>query len=426
VYKRIATTLTALFLGTGQEVIFQFLSAILWIRFWGAGLYSEWLLLSLLPTLLLRGNTGVFHSATSELIMLFRQADFARAAATLSVLRDAQNLFLAGVVATYILLAATVGMLLEPVHFDNPALSLIALLFSAQFALFQWQQTSLSLAKADGQASAAIQWQNLFRLVFMLGMLGGSPLYGPVPCAAVGITGQLAVALATRIRFRRIGQMLGTGSGSIARMDVRALTIRGVQFSLFPFGQTAAHTASVWAIGLFFGPLAGAAFHNMRTISRIVVLIARAVEQAIRLELSGLFAEADAVRSERLLGHALAAAGTVCTAASAVLLVLGQPLFAFITHGELAFHQTAFVILCAGALAYAMSQIYMSVAFALNRQGRIAEHYLVTLVVLLAATLPAARLGPQVLACVILAAEAAILLLARAHAVGLVREVKAL
>lgn len=425
-YKRIARTLTALFLGTGQEVVFQFLSAILWIRSWGVGLYSEWLLLSLLPTLLLRGNTGVFHSATSELIMLFRQRDFGRAAATLAVLRRAQRLFLGGVVLIYILLAATVAVLLEPQHFDGLELSLVALFFSAQFGLFQWQQINLTLAKADGQASTAVMWQNHFRLIFMLSMLGGSPLYGPIPCAAAGIAGQLVVALATRFRFRGIVRMLGNGAGSAARMSVWEMTVRGLQFSLFPFGQTAAHAASVWSLGLFFGPLVGAAFHNMRTISRSIVLVARAVEQAVRLELSGLFAESDSARSGRLLGHALVATGTVCTAAAAVLIVLGEPLFAFITHGQLTFHQTAFVILCAGALVYAMSQIYLSVAFALNRQGRIAERYLVTLVLLLAATVPAARAGLPGLALVILAAEAAILVLARSHAAVLMREAKAL
>lgn len=423
-YGRLTRTLTALFWGTGQEVVFQFLAALIWIRFWGPSLYAEWLMLSLVPTLLLRGNTGVFHSATSELITLFRRENLAGARATLEVLHTSQRLFLAGVATIYAVLAFAVALFLRSEYFGPAELALTALVFSTQFALFQWQQTALCLAKAAGLAPAAVMWQNHFRLAFIVAVLGAAPFLGPIPCTTIGVAAQFVVALATRSRFHGIGERLPEETDTLARMNAREMTLSGLQFSLFPFGQTAVHTAAVWAIGLSLGPLAAAAFHNMRTISRSVVLVARAFEHAVRLELSGLFAQPHSDRPAKLLKNVLGVAAAACTTATAILLATGEILFGFITHGELTYRPGVFALLCSGALAYSMAQVYLSVAFALNRQEQIAERYLVTLILMLAAVVPAAGLGMPSLAAVILVAEASILLLARTNAMGLMREAK--
>jgi O-antigen/teichoic acid export membrane protein len=419
VYKGVLRTLTALFWGTGQEFAFQILSAILWIRFWGVDLYSEWLLISLFPVLVMRGNTGLYHGATSRLIGEFHERDFVAAGLTYGALHAAQSIFLLAIALLYGLSSWLLDATTALHFFSTIDLAIVAVLFFVQFALFQWQQAVLSLVKADGLAPSAIMWQNHFRLGYVLILLAGAAFAEPVTCLAAAVAVQAVVTAVTAGRFAAVRSKVVAARVGTLHEKTTYLLRKGVQFSLFPFGQTALHTISVWTLGFFFGPPAGAAFHNMRTISRSAVLLSRAGELAVRLELSALFARRAHEEARELTGRAIAYTSAFCGLAMVALVLLGRPVFLFLTDGQLGFAQTTYFILCAGSLIHSVSQIYLAVPFSLNEQDAIATRYLLTMTCALALCLPAAKAGMPYVALIVLGTEVVVLYFARATSLQL-------
>ena len=412
-------------LGTGQEVLFQILSAILWIRFWGASLYSEWLMISLLPLLVIRGNTGVFHTATSELIRQTHQNDREGAAATFKNLLLSEAVFLAGVALIYALATGLIIVLTEPAHFSSWELWGIVSLYLFQFLLFQRQQSLLCLVKANRDPGRAIGWQNGFRLAFIVPMLGISAFAGPIVCLILAVVSQSLVYAATEARFRHLRQKIAGHPTRANLGNTRKLAVDGLLFSLFPLGHTATHTVSVWAVSLFFGPMAGAAYHNMRTIARSVVLVAKAIEMTLRLELSGLFANHETQKSDRLVDHALILTGLASAAIVVPLLFRGELLFAFMTQGELSFYALPFTLLCLAALFHAISQVYLGVTFSVNKHASMTRRYFGALGLLLLVIAPSAQAGLVTLSAITLLAELVMLYTARDTANALIKQAKA-
>ena len=392
---RIIKTLSALFLGAGQEFVFQVLSAVIWIKFWGVEIYSEWLLVSLLPMLILRGNVGIFHSATSKLIKQFSNDSFDDASKTYSSLYQSQNFLLLGVGGVYAVAAIVVAFLIKPSSFNGYESSIIFIAYFFQFYLFQWQQSILSVAKADGRAPQAVMWQNYFRLIGIVFLLLPALYTGPINCLVMAVMSQLIIVLATRNCFVKSTEKVVKSRSNICRREVVYLLRKGVQFSLFPLGQTAIHTFSTWGLGFFLGPVAAAGYHNMRTIARGVVIISRAAEQAVRFELAELFARRQFLEARALIAKAVLYASLLCCCVVIFALFVGQHVFEIITHGELDFKFMVFLVLCVGAILFSISQIYLSVPFSMNEHGPISKKYLIIVAITLTSCLLVSKFGGE-------------------------------
>ena len=412
-FNRILKTLFALFLGIGQEFIFQIMSTILWIRFWGAEFYSEWLMISLLPTLIVRGNTGIFHGATSELIREYKQEHFALASQTYHSLQIAQYVFLAVIGIFYCVALLIIDRFIESRIFSTIDLIIIGALFFIQFGLFQWQQSLLSLARADGKTPSAALWQNHFRSAHIFCFLLGSIFTGPMWCLTATVISQFLVVLLTHRYARPSTDKIKNLESTATRHKVIFLINKGLHFAVFPFGQAALHTVSVWLISFFWGELIGAAYHNMRTISRSLVLFSRAGETAIRLELSELFAHNKIGQAVKLVSRAIILALAICSIIVICLMLAGSPVFTFLTKGELQFSQGTYVILCAGALIYAMSLVYLAVPFSLNKHNLVAKTYFIIVAISLAFAWISSSYGIQWVATVMLLSDIAVLIFAR-------------
>lgn len=416
-YKRITKTVLALFLGTGQEMLFQVLSAIIWISAWGVELYSEWLLLSLLPLLLMRGNTGLFHSATSRLIGNFSSEDYMAARYSLDLLIQGQRWFLLLIAVIYVAAAAIFVASLDLNALSHLSVCFLTVLFIVQFAVFQRHQTLLSLVKASGRAPEAVMWQNAFRTSFIVPMLAVPFLAEPLICFLVSIIAQMVVVMLAEKKLGAVRRKLPPSACRPDRREVITLFRQGMGFSSFGFGQTLLHNAAVWSLGIFVNPLTGAAFHNMRTIARSAVLVAMALEQATRLELSRLFARDLIDKAHKLLSRMLAISAVLTLIISACVFFLGPWVFDVMTHGRLEFDTITYTWLCGAALLFSMGFLYLSVAFALNLHVRLSIRYFVLALIITPFIIGAAHYGTVVVAMVVAVSDAIFLFISRQNAI---------
>ena len=385
--NKVSRTISILLLGSGQEVIFQVLSTLVWVGAWGIDVYSEWIILFIFPNLITRGNAGVFHTATTSLIDLHSRKEYEKASGIYLSLKYS-HIVLLGIVG--VIFALLSGLLLVTGYLKQfsfaDVVQISCLLFS-QIALFHFQQQYLCLLKAEQRAPEAALWQNCYRLALILPMLALPFVLDAAHCLIVAVAAQLIVVLVTRTQVAKIENLLPQLDSSDMSTSIK-LFVQGVRFSSLPFTQTAMHSVSVWALGYFMGPAIGAAWHNMRTISRGILLVARAVEQALRWEMSGLFSLEKVDQAVDLLRRFLIITSFALTSISLLLVVVGDEIFNFITHGELEFSPVVFVSLCIGALFYSLSQIYLAIPFAINRFEKFVNEYLLISIVALVLVAP--------------------------------------
>ncbi len=403
--NRVVKTLLALLLGTGQEFVFQILAVIIWIRFWGSDLYSEWLMLFLFPNLITRGNAGLFHGATSTLIRQYSQHDYSSAGVTYSSLRIAQFLFLFFVGLVYAAAGFVVAHYVALRTITTVEVGVIAFLFFCQFAGFQIQQATLCLVKADQRAPTAVMWQNGARLTYIFFLLAGAVITGPVFSLLAAVLAQSLVVALTVTVSRAPRSKISAGLNNARPGEVLSLMKKGVEFSLFPFGQTITHSVSVWTLGYFLGAPVGAAFHNLRTISRSLVLIARSVERAVRFELSLLFAQREFLAAAKLSTNAVRNTVVFCGLSVVALVLVGNEIFQVLTDGQLTFDRGAFALLCASSLFYSVSLIFLAVPFSLNRHSRLAAGYAAVSLFSCVLYIPVASLGVAAVATVTMFAD---------------------
>lgn len=412
-YRRILKTLSVLLLGTGQEVLFQLLGALLWISFWGVELYSEWLALSLLPMLLSRGSAGLFHVAASDMIAMTSVGNRAGAAHVLASLRAAQNWCIAAAAILFGVLASALYGLNDEPKFSATEVIVITILFVVQFSAFQWQQAELNILKAEGEAPRAVLWQLGFRSVFVVAMLTACVWLEPAACLAIGVILQVLVLIWTRVKLRTLRRSYTQIDHRPAGGEIRRLFWKGWQFSAFPIGQSVVHSAAVWSLGVTVSPIAGAAFHNMRTISRLLVLAARAAEQAVRLELSAIIGTHGLPAARVLVMKTIGLTIGAGAAMLIVVLTLGPSVFEWISQEHLPFDPIVFGLVSISALFFAVAQPFSAALFASNQHGRLADQYVPILIIVALLMIPLASFGSRPIATIILVADFALLALAR-------------
>ncbi|MEL7311221.1 MAG: hypothetical protein AAFN07_06920 [Pseudomonadota bacterium] len=419
-YERIAKTFSLLLLGSGQEVVFQLLGAAIWIQSWGVEVYGEWVMLSLIPMLATRGSSGLFHVAASQMIAAVAGNQRDAAAHTLRVLRRAQTFWLAGIALVLVVISTTLFASNPNPQISFLSVAAITAVFVIQFGLFQWQQADLTMLKAEGQAPRAVLWQTAFRTAFVIAILVCSIWFGPALSLTVAVVAQALVWLLTHIRLGSLRAQYDVHVDSTARVSMPALIRQGLQFSAFPLGQIGLHSIAVWAVGLAASPVAGAAFHNMRTISRMLVLVARAVEQALRLEMSAVIIRDGIDLAKTLCRRAFNITLIIGIVWTAALLWIGPWVFRWITRGELAFDLVVFTLLCLAALCFSLAQPFSAALFAINRHGPLANRYVLLLIAAAVTIVIVAFRGITSVAIGMLAADFALLILAQ-HALSEVR-----
>lgn len=409
--QRLKKVFSALLLGSGQEFIFQFLSILIWISEWGIGVYSEWLLLFLVPNLLIRGNAGIFHTSTSEMIRLYSIRDQQAAASAYSGLKSAQRLYAQIMAFFYVAMATTLIFLGGFEYLDAGSLILLSVLLFLQFLFFQHHQECLTVLKAEGLHPVSVHWQNAFRTVFIVAMLALPFALSLELTLLVAVTGQLAVLILTR-RFASV-YISRLQTVPVTRKESWDIFKKGLQFSSFPLFQTLLHTASVWVVGILLNPTVGAAWHLMRTLSRSPAIVTRVAEQGIRWELSELFAKGEFETINRLVDKSLRITILLVSAAMVILLLLGETVFQILSSNELVFEFPVFALLCAGATLFSIAQIYLAIPFSLNFLDQITRQYAVLSIFTLALVIPASYVGLGFLALLLLLSELAFLWISR-------------
>jgi O-antigen/teichoic acid export membrane protein len=292
--QRIVHALAANTMAQGITVLTQLLLTPLFFRQWGAATYGEWLLVSSIPAYLAMADLGIGTAAGNDMVMQAGAGRWQGARATyLAALKVSAlaALAVAGVGALVGLgLAHGVGMHVQ--HIAPADAGWLALLLSVNVGLGFGGNVVSAGYRAAGANARGIMWGNAARLLDVLAtaalLLLGQP---PLHVCLVSVLIKAVLLLAQTQALRPLAPELCEGAAVAEAGLFKRLLRPSLAFMVLPLGNAMALQAPLMVLGSVVGPEAVALFSTMRTLARIPMQLATALNASVWPEISRLWGE---------------------------------------------------------------------------------------------------------------------------------------
>jgi O-antigen/teichoic acid export membrane protein len=289
VKQRIAHALAASAFGQAVTIATQLLLTPMFFRYWGPGLYGEWLILSSVPSYLTMADMGIGSAAGNEMTMRAGAGDHAGAQQTY---RGAHWVALgAGAIGLLIGLALAA----MAVHWHTPRTTLItpadagwiiAILSLGVALSFQGGVISAGF-RAAGSNALGISLSNTSRLLEALSM--GVLLvvgWGPLGLCAAALGVKALMQLVQHFWLRRLCPWLHHPPVPADKTLVKRLIAPSLGFMAFPLGNALALQGPILIIGQLMGGPAVAIFSATRTLARLPIQITNVFNSSVWPEMS--------------------------------------------------------------------------------------------------------------------------------------------
>jgi O-antigen/teichoic acid export membrane protein len=391
VRRRLATGFGAQALGPIVTMGIQLLNVPLYLSFWGADLYGEWLILSAMPSYLSMSDVGFGTVAGNDMMMKAAAGDRAGAA---EVFRSC-TVLVVGI--SFLLLAlVAIGILILPFeHWLNLTqitgwqARQVLLLLSLDAVLCIQPSLILNGFKAANQFAFGTLLVNIMRaveggLALAILCLHGRPVHIALSMVCVRIAGTILMAL----MMLRVAPWLSFSPRGTNMRAIRALTAPAFAFMTFPLANAASIQGMTIVLGIVSGPIAVASFGPIRTLSRGLLLIVETIKNSIWPELSYAIGCQDWVLGRKIFRIAMQISVYLSLIGGLTMAALGPWIFAKWTHGRVAFSMPTFLFLLVSLFFYSVWNTSSVALTAANKHERLAVGLLVSTFLSLAVAFP--------------------------------------
>lgn len=389
--RRLLLGILAKGFGQGGQVIIRLVEVPLYLAFWGASLYGEWLILVAVPFYLSLSDFG-FAGATNRhmtILMARGQQDDALASFRTSFLL-VMGLSSAMALAFWLLIAVLpLDSLFGIVQISRPESLLIVAILGTQVVLASQTRLLFGGFLCVGRypfGFLLISITDLLRFGFaaIVVLSGGHP----VDTAWAMLAGQIVGMLTMRVLLYRVAPWFKYGFRG-ARLDyARELLQPAISAMAFPIGEALSFQGTRLIIALIFGPIAVTAFVAHRQLARLANLVAT-LSQVFQSELSNAFGREDLARFRNLSRRFVKFLLWLIALIILPLAVVSSFVFDIWTRGEIAFDALLFALLMIASVTEAAWRSLLAPTIAINKHAVVGLSYLVASFLLL----PAVYLG---------------------------------
>ena len=394
----------------------------LFLYFWGASLYGEWLVLAALPAWLVFSKLGVTSAALNEATICVARRDFDGA------LGAFQTTWVFMSAVSFVVAAALmVGASLSPIAswfelsgLDDSDVSIILSLLLLQVLVHMQAELAASGLISTGHYGlhaylGASTRLVAFSLVAILLVLGGGPVAAATVMAGAECVGFAVMAGAAR----RHGPWMRYGVSGISRSMLRRLAAPSIGFMGLTAGNLLTIQGPILVVGAMLGPNAVAVFATLRLPARALVMLGNVVFATLRPETAMAYGAGDTGRMRRLNTQAIQLALWLGVAGVTALTLLGPWLVEVWTAGRITVRQPLFSWLLAGGMVTLLWTGAATAMLATNSHKEIAVLYVLAASAGLAASAAAAvHTGPSGVAAALALSELVVLVLVLKQALG--------
>ena len=365
-------------LGPVVTMLIQVVSVPVFLHFWGAKLYGEWLILSAIPSYISLSDLGFGNVAANDMTMHVAAGERNKALETFQstwVLISLSSLIFAAVVS--------LTVQFTPVsHWLNLSLISLAqtrviLVVLCAYALLSLQSgLILSGFRCEHNYAFGMVANNLLRIAEMLVTMLMVAMTRQVVVLAIGLLGvRIVGTIVLNVLLHLKSPWISYGVSHFQWSTLRVLFMPAIAFMGFPVGSALSLQGMVLLVGITLGPSAVALFSTMRTLARSAMQVIEVVKNSIWPEMSVAYGTQNWELARKLHRFACQSALWLSVCAIGSLYLLGEPLFRLWTHGRIVLDARAFDWLLLDILANSFWFASSVVSIANNTHQKIAAAY---------------------------------------------------
>ena len=379
VRARVMRGVGAASMGPIGTMLIQVIAVPIYLHYWGARLYGEWLIISAVPIYLGLVDLGFGNVSGNDMTIRVAAGD-RRGALKVYATTCLTTGALVSVVA--LTLSATLWFL--PLnHWLNLSLIPARQTAAAMLLLSFYMLLSVVLGclhagfKCSGQYPAGIFWWHTGRLAenasAALAVMAGA---GPVTVAGVFAAVRLAGVIVARIVLRRRSPWVQCDLREAQFSTVRHLIRPAIAFQAFPAGEGIRGQGTIILVGSMLGPVAVVVFSTMRTLTRFAVQFTEVIKLAVWPEVSAAFGAKDYALARKLHSYSCQAALFLSTAAATALYFFGPLVYRMWIHDKVAMDTRTFHWLLVVIVVNSLWNASSIIAIGSNSHTVIASVYL--------------------------------------------------
>ena len=378
VTKRVFTNVVAGGYAQAVNVVVQFVTLPLFIKFWGVQGYGEWLVLSAVPSYMALAEAGLGTVASNELAMSAARGD---TGAMRKTLQSLWALLLLLCAALFVILTSlswvipwtkvfglvqTSGADASGIVFCLGLYTLMNLLSNAVTA--QYRVTDSYARGAVVQATIRLVELGVTVLVLLL---GGHM----VELAAAWLVVRVVSLIGIHFDARSVELGVSLGLAHATKVEIKRLLKPSLAYMGFPLGNAIYFQGITLAVNAILGAPSVVLFNAVRTLSRVIAQAVTIIKHAAWPEFSSLIGAGDIASARRLARGIWGGAFAFSVVASVGLIIAGPFLLGLWTHGAVTIHRWTLALYLAGVVANTWWSVGSAVLLSTNTHEGLAARY---------------------------------------------------
>ena len=351
----------------------------LFLTFWGAQHYGEWLMVAAIPSYLAMADGGFTGCTQREMTMRMGAGDRQGAKAAFQ-----STWILLLILSIAIMGLATVAAVLLPLDewfklksMPGDTLPTVILLLTTHILVgFQcgliYGGYSCVGRYARGTLLTAVMYLFDFLGLALAIFLGG----GPVEAATGFLIGRLAGLVIFLIDLPKVAPWLRFGWTHASRTQVSRLLRPSLASMAFPLGEALNTQGMRLVVGLVLGPVAVASFSSIRTLCRSAMKPIAVIAHLIEPEMALAFGASNNGLVRKLFTRASQITIWAALPACIILWFIGEPLLDLWTRSQITMDVPLFGFLLLASATNSLWFTALMVPYATNRHGRVALIFL--------------------------------------------------
>lgn len=389
--SRILRGLYASGFGQAVTILTQLAGVPLFLYFWGAEIYGEWLILSVIPAYLAMSDFGFASVAANDMTMNVAKGLREEAIKTfhsILVVILLAAVVSGAVVVVVIVLQMTYGFLPVKNIGGSEVATVVAVLW-LQVIVGQIGGQVGAGYRCDGNFAIGTFYGNLIRLAEFFAsaaslLAGGGFVAVVLFMLAVRIVGTYAMF----IDMRQRSPWLSNGLSQSSWVEIRRLMRPALAFMAFPLGNAISLQGFTLVVGSLMGGSAVALFSIYRTLTRFPLQMMGMINASLWPELSRAFGAGNIEQARKLHRLSVGASFWCVLVALTCLFFLGEPLIKFWTSDQILYKQDMLLILGSVVLANSLWFTSSVVSASSNRHENIALIYMTGSIIALGLSIP--------------------------------------
>ncbi|MBC3302937.1 hypothetical protein H0Z09_17540 [Pseudomonas sp. SWRI18] len=361
VLKRIVNGIGANSFGQVVNLLIQLVSVPVLIASWGFGAYSEWVVLSAIPTYLALSDLGVTTAASSKVVIWHERgrlrvarAVYSTSFAFLSLAGLSMLLLALGALAFFDLfsllnlksISSGDGVLILSALTGYSLLCLFTNMISIRYRAFK----ALPLSSLIMNVIRMLEWSAALMCAYLTHSLVDTSLV-LLAVRAIGLVSKNLIA-------NRLGITLRFNASAVGKRAFVTLIKPSLASLAFPIGLALNVQGLIILLSVLLSPGHAAIFGLYRTISRVLVQFSTVVNQSLWPEISYAFSIGDNQLVRKMIRYALKFSLPIACVMGALVVAFGGTLFDVWSGRKDDYSSSIMLVLILGALTHVAWQVY--------------------------------------------------------------------